>query len=90
MHASSFIGGQYRSWKKRHFELKGTKLIYYKSEGDLVPRGEIDLTEGRGMRSKKCTTGLEWPNDAKPNVTFGIAIEGRTYYMYGTNPAEVK
>ena len=33
---------------------------------------------------------MDWPRDAKPNVSFGLAVEGRTYYLYGTNPTEVK
>jgi hypothetical protein len=83
-------GGTYRNWRKRHFVLKGTTLSYYKNEGDPQPKGSIDLTTGRGVRAKKETQDLEWPKEAKANVSFGIAVEGRTYYVYGTDPNEIQ
>lgn len=85
-----FSGGQYRSWKKRHFVLKNTSLSYYVKEGDEQPKGVIDLSKGRGVRAKNQTSGLEWPDEAKKNLAFGLAVEGRTYYFYGSSADEVK
>ena len=84
------IGGQYRNWKKRYFVLKGTTLTYSVKEDDAEPKGVIDLTKGRGVRAKNQTQGLEWPDEAKNSVAFGLAIEGRTYYLFGTDVQEVK
>ncbi len=70
--------------------LKNTTLSYYAKEGDEQTKGAIDLTKGRGVRTKKQTQGLTWPDDAKSSVAFGLAIEGRTYYFYGANAEEVK
>ena len=83
-------GGQYRNWKKRHFILKDTALSYYAKEGDETPKGLIDLTKGRGVRTKNQTDGLEWPDEAKHSLAFGLAVEGRTYYFYGADKEEVK
>ena len=59
--------------------------MYCISEGDLESRGEIDLTEGRGAR---LTNGLmEHPHTIG---SFCLVIEGRTYYMYGTDTVELK
>ena len=83
-----FIGGhQYRSWKKLYFQLNANTLKYCISdhEGDLESRREIDLTEGKRIRQKKCTGVF-----TKPDVFFGIIVEGRTYYMYGTDEEELK
>ncbi len=33
-----------RNWKRRYFLLKGTKLMYFRSEGDARPRGEIIIS----------------------------------------------
>ncbi|XP_019858958.1 PREDICTED: uncharacterized protein LOC109587164 [Amphimedon queenslandica] len=83
-------GGVYRTWKKRHFVLEGTSLRYYKKEGDTDPKGTVDLTEGRGVRTKDETSGVEWPDAAKKGLAFGLAVTGRTYYFYGSDPKEVK
>ena len=87
---SPLKGGQYRNWKKRYFVLKNTTLSYYNKEGDEKTKGDIDLTKGRGVRSKKQTQGLEWPDDAKHSLAFGLAVEGRTYYFYGSDAEEIK
>lgn len=80
-------GGSYRSWKKRHFVLKGSTLSYYNAPNER-PKGEIDLKTGRGVRPKsKCT--LEWPSAAKANLCFGVATDSRTYYVYGTDKTDV-
>lgn len=83
-------GGVYRTWKKRHFVLEGTSLRYYKKEGDSDPKGTVDLTQGRGVRTKDETNGVEWPDAAKNKLAFGLAVTGRTYYFYGSDPKEVK
>lgn len=70
--------------------MKGTTLNYYKKKEDPVAKGSIDLTTGRGVRSKKETKGVEWPDEAKNNVSFAVAIEGRTYYLYGTDVGEIR
>eukprot|EP01137_Pigoraptor_chileana_P034708 Opistho-2@27665 len=38
-------GGAVKSWKKRYFTLKGTKLQYFKSAKDATELGVIDLSE---------------------------------------------
>ncbi len=70
--------------------MKHTALTYYVKEGDDKPKGVIDLMEGRGVRSKNQTDGLEWPGEAKNKLAFGLAVEGRTYYFYGSDVQEVK
>ena len=70
--------------------MKGTTLFYYKTEDESTPKGHIDLTTGRGVRSKKHCSGLEWPKDAKAAVSFGVATETRTYYLYGTSKEDVR
>ena len=87
------VGGQYRNWKKRYFVLKGTVLAYYEREGDKQAKGLIDLTKGYGVREKVETMGLggvDWPEHVHKCVAFGVAIEGRTYYLYGESLSEVK
>ena len=87
-----YIGGLYRNWKRRYFVLKGNALYYYKNEGDEDPKGSIDLTKGRGIRTKKQTKEDEvgWPKDAKNSMAFAVAINERTYYIYGTDVAEIE
>ena len=81
-------GGAYRNWKKRYFVLKGSTLSYYNAPNEQQAKGEIDLKTGRGVRPKsKCT--LEWPSAAKANLCFGVATDSRTYYIYGTDKADV-
>ena len=58
-----------------------------------MEKGRIDLTKGFGVRDKIETMGLggvKWPLHVETNVAFGIAIEQRTYYLYGENAHEVK
>ena len=83
------IGGSYRNWKKYHFVLSESTLNYYKKEGDPIPKRSIDLSTGRGVRtSEQCD--LEWPKSAKPALSFGVATDARTFYIYGDNEATVK
>ena len=73
--------------------LQGTTLSYYKKEGDKTPKGVIDLTKGRGVRPKMLVNGLtkeEWPAKATEDLAFGVAVEGRTYYMYGSEAEDVR
>ena len=70
--------------------MKSDTLLYYCKEDDPEPKGIIDLTEGRGVRNKNKTHGLEWPDEAKDKLSFGLAIEGRTFYLYGTDPEDIK
>ena len=70
--------------------LSGTTLSYYKAQNDAVPKGEIDLKTGRGVRPKAHCNGLEWPSAAKASLSFGVSTEARTYYLYGTNKEDVK
>ena len=82
-------GGSYRNWKKFYFELTENSLSYYKKEGDQVPKRRIDLSTGRGVRtSEQCN--LEWPKSAKASLSFGLATDERTFYIYGDNEATVK
>lgn len=86
---SAHAGGSYRSWKKRYFVLYETFLSYYTKQGDPTPKGNIDLTMGRGTRLRdQCD--LEWPTSAKPGLAFGLATEERTFYLYGDNQAAIK
>lgn len=82
-------GGSYRNWKKRYFILSDASLKYYTKEGDNTPKKVIDLKQGRGVRNRK-QCELEWPKDAKPGLSFGLATESRTYYLYGDDKAAVK
>ena len=82
-------GGSYRNWKKRYFILSDASLKYYTKEGDNTPKKVIDLKQGRGIRNRK-QCELEWPKDAKPGLSFGLATDTRTYYLYGDDKAAVK
>lgn len=87
------IGVEYRTWRKRYFILNGTKLTYHLSEDDIVEKGSIDLTKGFGVRNKIETMGLggvEWPSHVDNDLAFGIAVDGRTYYLYGESKEEVE
>lgn len=84
-----FSGGKYRNWKKRYFVFEGTTLQYFVNKGDAVARGNIDLSSGRGVR-KRFQCSLEWPKEAKNGLCFGLATEGRTYYLYGTDKTEIE
>ena len=73
-----------------YFVLRGTTLTYYKQEGDPESKGFVDLTTGRGVRTKDHCQLEEWPKQVKASLAFGVATESRTYYLYGTDKAEVK
>ena len=89
IYISVILGGSYKNWKKRYFVLYETFLSYYAKQGDSTPKGNIDLTMGRGIRLRdQCD--LEWPKSAKPGLAFGLAIEERTYYLYGDSQEAVK
>ena len=66
-----------------------TFLSYYAKEGDPTPKGNIDLTLGRGIRLRE-QCNLDWPKNAKPGQAFGLAVDDRTYYLYGDNREVVK
>ncbi len=84
-------GGSYRNWKKRYFILVDSSLSYYKKQDDVISKGTIDLTTGRGIRSKEQCASVEvWPKEAKDNVTFGLSVESRTYFLYGNDKDDVK
>lgn len=85
-------GGSYRSWKRRYFVLHKSTLSYYAAEGDKKPKGVIDLTLGRGVRSREqCLLGQEeWPAVATSSLAFGVAVENRTLYIYGCDEAAVE
>ena len=69
--------------------LSENTLNYYKKEGDPAPKRSIDLSTGRGVRmSEQCD--LEWPKSAKPSLSFGVATDTRTFYIYGDDEATVK
>ena len=85
-----FTGGAYKSWKARYFVLKGNSLEYYKSEGDGSPKGTIDLTEARGVRTREQCSLMNWPDKARPGRSFGVAVENRTFYMYGEDITAVQ
>lgn len=82
-------GGAYRNWKKFYFVLTDSSLSYYKKEGDTTPKRRIDLTTGRGMRTRE-QCDIEWPKSAKANLSFGVATEERTFYIYGDDETSVK
>ena len=65
-------------------------MSYFKSEGVADPKGVIDLTTGRGVRNKKHCPDMEWPPEAKMNLSFGIATEARTYFVFGTDKEKVQ
>jgi hypothetical protein len=85
-------GGSYRNWKKRYFILRKSTLSYYAVEGDKNPKGVIDLTNGRGVRSKdQCHLDVKaWPSAASEELAFGLAVKDRTYYIYGCDHAAVE
>ena len=85
-------GGSYRNWKMRYFVLRKSTLTYYAVEGDKKPKAVIDLTKGRGVRSK-CHCFLldeDWPTEATEDMAFGLAVTDRTYHMYGCDIAAVE
>ena len=87
-----FSGGSYRNWKRRYFILRSSTLSYYAEEGDKTPKGVIDLTHGRGIRSKgECQLEEgEWPTSASQQLAFGLALEERTFFMYGLDEDAVE
>jgi len=86
-----YTGGSYRNWKKRYFVLQDSTLCYYAKEGDATPKGTIDLVSGRGVRTKEqCKSVEKWPKDAKDDMTFGLAMNDRTFFIYGKDKEEVK
>ena len=89
VHSMYVAGGSYRNWKRRHFVLKENTLSYYVNEGDVIPKGKIDLSTGRGVRIRQHCQ-LEWPSEAKPGLSFGLATESRTFYLYGNDKAAIR
>lgn len=76
----------------RYFILRRTTLSYYAAEGDKKAKGVIDLTQGRGIRTKEqCQLEEEeWPNAATEELAFGLAVKDRTFYIYGCDQAAVE
>lgn len=87
-----YPGGSYRNWKRRYFILRPSSLSYYAEEGDKTPKGAIDLTQSRGIRSKEqcLLEEREWPIAATKCLAFGLAVKERTFYMYGCDEAAVE
>lgn len=67
--------GIVKTWKKRWFSLKESRLYYYNSEGESVPTGFIDL---KGAY-------LQEPGDPNKSNDFGlkfqIVVDKRTYRL---------
>ena len=82
-------GGRGGSWKKRYFALEDSTLCYFKSEESRKARGCIDLTKGRGVRSRE-QCKVEWPSEANKDLCFGVATESRTYYIYATDNQSIQ
>ena len=70
--------------------MKGNLLNYYKSEGVATVKGVIDLKSGFGIRRHTQCAEVQWPKEARPDVSFGIATESRTFYLYGLDKAAVR
>jgi len=68
-----------KSWKKRWFVLRGTKLAYYKNEKEYKLMSIIELNTIHRVGKV---------NVSRPNV-FGIVTLPRTYYVQGSNEEEV-
>lgn len=85
-------GGSYRNWNRRYFVLRRSTLSYYVSEGDKSPKGVIDLTKGRGVRPRDhCQLDEgDWPRAARRQLAFGLAVDNRTFHMYGYDQAAVE
>ena len=58
-------------------------MRYYKKEQGQKPKKTIDLTGGRGVRTRE-QCKVEWPKNAEEHLSFGVATESRTYYIYAT------
>ena len=69
--------------------LSNVDLKYFKREGASTPKNVIDLKQGRGVRNQDLCD-LVWPNDAKTGLSFGLATDKRTYYLYGNDKAIVR
>eukprot|EP00002_Diphylleia_rotans_P041058 TRINITY_DN9898_c0_g1_i3.p1 TRINITY_DN9898_c0_g1~~TRINITY_DN9898_c0_g1_i3.p1 ORF type:complete len:1400 (-),score=283.81 TRINITY_DN9898_c0_g1_i3:371-4570(-) len=70
------IGKVKSKWQARYcvVDEKAAKLIYYKSEGDRKPAGELDL------RSLKIVNECDTP-DQSPGYSFSIPTSAKTYYF---------
>lgn len=64
-------------------------MQYYVKEQDEKPRGAIDLTGGRGVRTRK-QCKVEWPKEAQERLSFGVATESQTYYIYATEAESIE
>eukprot|EP01102_Stenamoeba_stenopodia_P011756 TRINITY_DN362_c3_g5_i1.p1 TRINITY_DN362_c3_g5~~TRINITY_DN362_c3_g5_i1.p1 ORF type:complete len:557 (-),score=160.28 TRINITY_DN362_c3_g5_i1:134-1804(-) len=77
--------GLVKSWKKRYFVAKGSKMWYYKqtlsSSGYDQRAGFIDLTS---------VTKLEQLTGAKEKNQFLIHTPARTWYLMGSNEEDVQ
>jgi len=72
-------GGAIKTWKRRWFVLKGTKLWYFKSKTDLSAKGFIELEATTLVRD-------EGANSKKKKTMFSIQARGlkgrRVFMMY--------
>lgn len=62
-------------------------LHYYKNEEIAEAKGVIDLKTGLGVRKQSQCGDMQWPKEARSDVSFGIATESRTFYLYGSDKA---
>lgn len=70
--------------------LSDSELKYFKKEGESNPKKVIDLKEGRGVRGSDQCDLESWPKEAKEYLSFGLATEKRTFYLYGNDKTIVK
>jgi hypothetical protein len=65
-------GAKNKSFKTRWFRILGTKMYYYKTEGDTKPAGVIDLEGATSCRKSA---------DPADEREFSIGIDGRNYVL---------
>ena len=82
------LGGAYRNWKKRWCVLREDSLSYYVKQGDAKPKKTVNLTHGRGTRTKERCSLENWPGDA--TFCFGLATSERTWFFYGSDSKDIK
>eukprot|EP01102_Stenamoeba_stenopodia_P009043 TRINITY_DN2650_c0_g1_i4.p1 TRINITY_DN2650_c0_g1~~TRINITY_DN2650_c0_g1_i4.p1 ORF type:complete len:239 (+),score=54.42 TRINITY_DN2650_c0_g1_i4:587-1303(+) len=83
-------GSFFKSWKKRFFKLKHTKLYYYESFGDQKEKGCIDLnqvTSIEPIKDEKLASAL-----GVPGLLFAFCINTpqRTYVLQASSFKEVE
>ena len=65
-----------QGWQQRHFEIKGTELLYFESETEFKPKGKIDLTTviSVGM-------GFSPDEPAKQSMEFFLKTAERVFHL---------